>query len=129
MPLLTDWLDMTSLLTGPKKSNTNKTQILGNREHRKSRFCFWGIREQGHFSKGTRDQVPPGRASKLGQCYTLNHCKPDLYDLFCQSSNFGSESVPFFSFSVNKGSSIAYLKSSFILSELGQRSKNNLDLW
>ena len=51
---------------GLKKKGYRETQaILGNREHRKSRFCLEGTREQCHFSSGTREQVPthPGRAS------------------------------------------------------------------
>ena len=33
--------------------------ILGNREHRKSRFCFLGNKEKRpFFSRGTREQVP-----------------------------------------------------------------------
>ena len=44
----------------PKKKGNRETQaILGNREHRKSSFCFLVTREQGHFFEGTREQVPP----------------------------------------------------------------------
>ena len=36
------------------KGNRVTQAILGNREHRKSRFCFWGTREQGHFFEGNK---------------------------------------------------------------------------
>ena len=45
----------------PKNKGNRGTQtILGNREHRKSRFCFWGTRP--FFSRGTG--IRPGRASE-----------------------------------------------------------------
>ena len=57
---------------GNKGLKIRRTQaIFGNREHRKSRFCFWGTSEnkKGHFSgeeKGNRYPPPtPGRASLL----------------------------------------------------------------
>ena len=38
--------------------------ILGNREHKKAIFNFWGNRGTSQFISGeTREQVPPGRAS------------------------------------------------------------------
>ena len=44
----------------PKNRGSRGTQsILGNMEHRKSRFCFWGIREQGHFFEGIKGAGTP----------------------------------------------------------------------
>ena len=44
----------------PKHKGNRGTQaILGNREHRKSRFCFWGTREQGHFFEGNKGTGTP----------------------------------------------------------------------
>ena len=53
----------------PKNKGNRGTQaILGNRKHRKSRFCFLGNKGTiPFFFEGTREKVapPPGRASIL----------------------------------------------------------------
>ena len=57
----------------PKNKGNRATQAsLGNREHRKSRFCFWGTREQCYFFRG--EQVPhlPGRASLIKHITPVN---------------------------------------------------------
>ena len=45
----------------PKNKGNRGTQaIFRNREHRKSRFCLWGTREQGHYFEGEQgNRYPP----------------------------------------------------------------------
>ena len=48
--------------------------ILGNREHKKTNFRFWGNRgKKSIYFRGTREQVPPppGRASYMGVAVIL----------------------------------------------------------
>ena len=40
------------------EGNRGTKAILGKWEHRKSRFWFWGTRENANFFRGTKEQVP-----------------------------------------------------------------------
>ena len=48
------------------EGNMGTKTILGNREHKKTKFRFFG--EQGNkpiYFRGTREQIPPWRASEI----------------------------------------------------------------
>ena len=47
------------------EGNRGTKAYLGNREHRKSRFWFWGTKAQSNLFHGGKRQVPPVRASVL----------------------------------------------------------------
>ena len=54
------------------KLNRGTKAVLGNGEHRKSRFWFWGTRENADFFRGTREQVPPPRRASLKRSVTAS---------------------------------------------------------
>ena len=62
--------------------------ILGNREHRKSRFCFWGTGEKGHLFQGNKgtgtppSPTPTGRASLLSLCPFASYRMPGVPNLY-----------------------------------------------
>ena len=64
--------------TNPKNKGNRETQaILGNREHRKSRFCFRGTRPFFRGEEGNRYPLPPGGPRKydclVSVSYVLTH--------------------------------------------------------
>ena len=51
--------------------NRETNTILGNREHKKTHFQFWGNMGTSQFISGERgNRYPPGRASVLAACRT-----------------------------------------------------------
>ena len=68
---------------GPKmRGNRGTKAILGNREHRKSRFWFWGTGDKGHLFQGNKGTgtPPPPRLHHHAMCMVTH------IQLFCAFS-------------------------------------------
>ena len=67
------------------RATGEKRRYWGTGNIRKQNFDFWGTGEQANFFRGTREHVPPGRAS-------MNQSNKS-YDLMTQS-NMAATKIP-----------------------------------
>ena len=73
------------------EGNRGTKAILGNREHRKSRFWFWGTGDKGHLFQGNKGTGTPPPPKASSPCDVHGHTHTAVLCILCVFSTRESQ--------------------------------------